>query len=484
MAAKVIERLVAELGFKVDANGLDKFKNGIESTKSSLLKAKLVITGFVASMLALPKSAANVGESLDKLLNKLNASSQGYHNLEGAVNAYGESVESLNSTLETLKKKSQDVYYGDAGAIKGFTLLGISAKDLNGKLKNTDDLLLDISDRLSKIKNASLRRHILGQLGIGEDFAENFLKLGSEKIKAFSQRSSAAGYLFSEKDRKAAREFNQELRISLSFFKGIKNELGAKLYPEYVKIVKKANDFFIANRRWISLGVEKIAATISGVFNGLAITMKGVINGAKGIFNIFREYPVLLAAFIPFTKKIISALALVFTKVRLIAIGIAGALLLVEDLYHYFKGDKLTFTADFIKGFKEAIPIVKVLLTGLFDWIRSQIYSLFTELPNPAKTGIKYVANKGKEAAAESFQFLKDSGLIDSAKKILKNEYNNIKGIFGLGGGEGNNVTQNNNINIVTTTKEAAEFVKDSIEKSTDELNKYIRDNLDTPKVI
>jgi hypothetical protein len=205
--------------------------------------------------------------------------------------------------------------------------LGIGIRDANGQLKTADKLLLSVSDRLNKIKDPSVQRKILSELGLSEAFYKNFLSYGSMGIQDLQKRASKQ-FIFSDKDIESFREFNTELRLISQTIKNLKDELGTKLLPIFTKIIKPINEFFKANREWLSLKISSFVQLLVDDFEKLKNTFKAVkfvffelMQAAKG-FEIIIAY--LLVPAVVLLGRVLKNAFMAHPVIRFIALAYLG----------------------------------------------------------------------------------------------------------------------------------------------------------------
>src|SRR6185369_5812429 len=145
--------------------------------------------------------------------------------------------------LDRLAKTAGQAAEGNEKAIETFNALGVSATDARGKLKPTEQLLLEIADSFSKhadgIGKSTLAQQTFSRSG--PEFIA-FLNQGAKGIKEAKDEAVDLGLNVSEATAKAADEFEKNMvRISESF-KGVFSRAEADVQPE----LKRLTDSVVA----------------------------------------------------------------------------------------------------------------------------------------------------------------------------------------------------------------------------------------------
>lgn len=196
--AETIKEFLVALGFKVDEKGLKKFKDGVEGATVAVTKLVATIAGAALTVSAgVAAFAANM-EALYFASMKTGASAVGIKAFSAAVqNLTGNGQDALNS-LQGLAR-----FMRETPDAEGFLkTLGVDAKDANGQLRKTEDIMLDLLKKLSGEDYAMAKQYAL-LFGIGEDtliasrmdgFEEEYKK--QLKLKAAYEESEKKAHAF------------------------------------------------------------------------------------------------------------------------------------------------------------------------------------------------------------------------------------------------------------------------------------------------
>lgn len=99
------------------------------------------------------KSLLEIGQGLDLVSQKTGISVQTLSDLKAAAENNGVNFEHLDSSLKKFSVSLAKANYGNAEGEAGFKKLGVSLKDSNGNAKTSGEVLLDLADGFSKMKD-------------------------------------------------------------------------------------------------------------------------------------------------------------------------------------------------------------------------------------------------------------------------------------------------------------------------------------------
>lgn len=357
----IVRELVTKLGFKTDESSLNKFEEGVNSAKNSVLALTAAITSAVTAMLLFVESSAKAGDRLDKLKDIIGVTTKDYQLLEGAANLAGIENEEFSKSLQLFARSIGMARQGMSQYIKEFAILGINMRNGNGKLKDNKELLLEVADAFqNKLKN-NVDRAAVAQLLFGRSGLRmiNFLKQGRKGISEMTSEVGKYAFLMDEKAIKQSVKFKDTQFLLKLAFAGIKNEIGQGLMPVFQKIIDETLKWLAANRQLIVSGITKffkvmlvLARELGKAFKFLMSVIKNIVvtwdhlNKAFGVtFKILTElFAAGLLIKIIRLKEIVLSFFAVFNIVapEVWAIGAAiGALILVlDDLAVYMTGGK------------------------------------------------------------------------------------------------------------------------------------------------
>ncbi|WP_053067868.1 hypothetical protein [Xenorhabdus khoisanae] len=280
--------------------------------------AGLFATIFVSSGLAkLVSEISSSNDQLHFLSKNLGMNADTIKKWQNAAEMSGGSADGMAATMSSLNKSLWDlVTVGDASILPFFNALGIGVVDSYGKIRNLDDILLDMADSFSKMERPQAY-NIGKNMGL-DDGTINMLLEGKEAVQ--KKLDAQKNLVISTKEEL---ELNRQLREQNSVlgqqWEGLKTLIANYLTPYFLKFSERISGFlsYLNKNRETAISVFKGIATIIGV----ALIPMAIAAGSA-----------FLAMFAP-----------LFTGVGLIALLSLGLLGLYDDYQTWKKGGDSLF---------------------------------------------------------------------------------------------------------------------------------------------
>jgi len=229
--AKLVVRLEAQTAQymqQLDAatKKLDKF------TKQTNVSAKNIAAGVAAAAVgaatafaAMGKAAIDNADKLYKMSQSTGVSVEALSQLEYVADLSGSSADDLSKSLAKLSRNAVEAAKGAAAPAEAFDQLGIAVEGADGKIRNTEDLLLDVADKFSKMEDgaakSALAMEIFGKSGVQ---LIPFLNQGRAGIEALKKEADAFGLTIGTDAAQAAEVFNDNLSRVQAAGKGLANQ--------------------------------------------------------------------------------------------------------------------------------------------------------------------------------------------------------------------------------------------------------------------
>ncbi|MDE1486072.1 hypothetical protein KKI90_07255 [Xenorhabdus bovienii] len=322
--------------------------DGVQDLNKSINGAIKALTGlfttiFVSSGLA--KLVSDVSRSNDQLyfLSKnLGMNAETIKKWQNVAEMSGGSADGMAATMTNLNKSLWDlVTMGDASILPFFNALGIGVVDSYGKIRNLDDILLDMADSFSKMSRPQAY-NIAKNMGLDEGTINTLLE-GRDAIQ--KRLDAQKNVVISTKEEL---ELNRQLREQNSVlgqqWEGLKTLIANYLTPYLLKFSERVSGFlsYLNQNRETAISVFKGIATIIGV------ALIPMIIACGSAF---------LAMFAP-----------LFTGVGLIALLSLGLLGLYDDYQTWKKGGDSLF--DWTE-WSESIEYVLKKLNEFKKWFKN-----------------------------------------------------------------------------------------------------------------
>lgn len=231
---------------------------------------------------ALGTEAATAAAEASKFASMVGLSTGNWQEYAGAANLAGAEADELASLMLTLQERAVNAARGEKGDIEMLQLMGISAKNAKGELKNADTLLLELADRVKKMREAGemgKAAGIMNQLG-GEEGARllDLLKNGREGLLAMRKEARELGLVLSDEALEYALEYGSAINRVKATFRGLGLTLGTAFLPSLTKLLDKFQAWLQVQRDIMSAGFEEwvngldlneVWASVEGFFEGL-----------------------------------------------------------------------------------------------------------------------------------------------------------------------------------------------------------------------
>lgn len=338
------------------AKGKAKASAGAENLAKGLTKAAKVLTGFFATLMAatglnkLINEVQQANNELYFLEKNLGMSAQSIKSWQNAAAASGGTAEGMTATLKGLSRSMNDfVIMGDTTMLPYFNALGVSMVDSYGKVRNLDDVMLDLSDSLSGMDRKQAYS-IGAAMGLDEGTLNTLLQ-GRDAMQEMLDIQNSM-YHSSEKELEASRELSKQQAILNAHWESLKTMLANVLIPVLLKLTKVVNE-------WMAF-IQRNERQVRHVFEMLSFIIGMIL--------------------IPlFGKALMAALAFIapFAPFILVVTALSAAFILLYDDYKtWAEGGKSLFDwgafTNYINTSRVSVENLKsafaFLLTGYKSW--------------------------------------------------------------------------------------------------------------------
>ena len=338
------------------AKGKAKASTGAENLAKGLTKAAKVLTGFFATLMTatglnkLINEVQQANNELYFLEKNLGMSAQSIKSWQNAAAASGGTAEGMTASLKGLNRSMNDfVIMGDTSLLPYFNALGVSMVDGTGKVRELDDVMLDLSDSLSRMDRKQAYS-IGAAMGLDEGTLNTLLQ-GRDAMQEMLDIQKSM-YHSSEKELEASRELSKQQAILNAHWESLKTMLANVLIPVLLKLTKVVNE-------WMSF-IQRNERQVRHVFEMLSFIIGMIL--------------------IPlFGKALMAALAFIapFAPFILVVAALSAAFILLYDDYKtWAEGGKSLFDwgafTNYINTSRVSVENLKsafaFLLTGYKSW--------------------------------------------------------------------------------------------------------------------
>ena len=269
------------------AKGIGGLKKGAEDASSGLggmLKSAGGLSGALGSLVplvsgvglaAMAKGAIDAADNLNDLSQKTGVSVERLSQFDQAAKASGTTLESVSKSMIKLGKGLAE---SDSGpAAKALKELGVSATDASGKLKSTDELVLQVSDKFKAMPDGAKKSALAIQL---------FGKSGADMIPLLNGGRKAVeslGITMTTKFAKGADDANDKLVVLQTKLLELSVKLGTALMP----VLSTITDLVIRMATGFSSLPDWMQGTIAAV-GGLVIALGPLVQILSGAMVVIK----------------------------------------------------------------------------------------------------------------------------------------------------------------------------------------------------
>jgi len=248
-----------------------KKMTSVGKTMSKSLTAPIMALG--ASVLALQKKTGDYADKLLDLEEITGISTTSLQEFRHVATVAGVSTDALSNTVSGLARRMPGIIDGTGNASDALKQLGVSAKDVNGNVRQTEDIMVDIMGALGGVENRMERAAIANQL-LGRSWEQlaPVIGLGADGIKNARDEAHELGLVL---DRDALESANN-FRIEFEKFQDQIASAGRAIAVELMPVVLDLLPVFQSALKRVVEMIQRFSqlekATQMNVIKILAIT--------------------------------------------------------------------------------------------------------------------------------------------------------------------------------------------------------------------
>lgn len=185
-------------------------------------------------------------------------------------------VSTVASSLKKLTKNMDSARGGTGAAADAFATLGVSVTDINGSLRDNEDVFYDTIDALGKMENET-ERDALAMAIFGKSATDlnPMIEAGSKQLKAFADEAHEMGYVLDGDALKALGRVQDEFDRFGKQMESVKNQIASGVAPAIERGMKKLSDV-VKKIDW-----KKVGEQMGNAFNKLIDALDWIVqNGA------------------------------------------------------------------------------------------------------------------------------------------------------------------------------------------------------------
>lgn len=244
-------------------------------------------------------------------------------------------LDTVAKSLQRLTKNMDSARGGTGSAYEAFNDLGVSVTDVNGNLRDNEEVFADVIGALGKMENETERdAKAMAIFGKSATDLNPLIEAGSDAIKDWSKEAEDMGYVMDEDMLGSLGELQDSFDRLDRQVTAAKNQIGAALAPTVERAVSRIQSA-IKNVDWDKVG-EQIGNLFDAAIDGAEWIIKNagaVKAGLAGILAAFAASKIMAA--VEGVKKMTTALKTMASAANanpyvllVSAIAVAGAALI------------------------------------------------------------------------------------------------------------------------------------------------------------
>ncbi|MCB5318617.1 hypothetical protein LH413_14060 [Yersinia massiliensis] len=270
-------KVMQEQGKKAGA-----FFGSIRNELLALVGISLSIKGFKDLIIGTATNFAQLGRSS----NMLGMSAKRLDAWQYAAKAFGGTAEGLVGTMSSLSQGINSfALTGEAnGVVTALNALGVAATDKDGKLRTSEDILMDLSDKF-KAMTPQQTQYFSSMLGIDAG-TMNLLMQGRDGVKAIVDELAKSSGVTDD-----AIKRSQQFQVTWAKIEQRFSSVREKLFTALIPYIEKLLGLLDRFSTWVSSHQEEINA----FFTNSALEIGKVVDavgGLKGAFELLLAFMV------------------------------------------------------------------------------------------------------------------------------------------------------------------------------------------------
>ena len=223
---------------------LDSVKHSLSSgIKTAGKWAAATGAAAVTGIIKVAEEASEKLDTVDKMSQKIGVSRQTYQELDFVFSQFGTNVDGLKNGLKTLRSVMDTTAQGTSKNKTALEELGISAIDVSGNLRDSEDVMWEAFRTLQGMENqtkkARLATKLFGKAGLE---LMPMLNGSAGSVENLRKKAHKLGLVLDNETIDKGVEFKDTLDQTKRALSAVGTELGAAFMPALVRVMRKIQD--------------------------------------------------------------------------------------------------------------------------------------------------------------------------------------------------------------------------------------------------
>lgn len=290
----------------------------------------------------------------------------------------GSDANTATASFENLSRTIGEAAQGIGRGALVFEKLDLSAKDAQGNVKTTTQVLDEIKIKIKDLSKAEQSAYIQ-RLGLDRSMIGMLTSDTTEIIDQYNKRTEALGINVDEAAELGAK-YNDAIKVTKRGFDDIITAFVLRVLPSITTAIERVSKLIDENAGLIKSYVDPIAAAVSIG----ADLVTGFITGIGKLFKVLGKWPVYIGA-VTVAWKLLNAVfkASPIGRIITLVMGLVTAIgLLIDDYETWKEGGKSLFGDlwGYVEKFANGLMFVWDKLAGLLEHGCKEIAALFKGL--------------------------------------------------------------------------------------------------------
>ena len=190
-------------------------------------------------------------------------------------------LSTVASSMKKLTKSMDSARGGTGSAADAFKTLGVSVVDVNGNLRDNEEVFYDAIDALGKMENETERDALAMKLfGKSATDLNPMIEAGSEALKGFAEEAHEMGYVLDQDALEALGRVQDEFDRFGKQMESVKNQIASGVAPAIERGMKKLSDV-IKKIDW-----KKVGEQMGNAFNKLIDALDWIVQNGTLVKSV------------------------------------------------------------------------------------------------------------------------------------------------------------------------------------------------------
>lgn len=294
----------------------------------------------------------------------------------------GSDANTATASFENLSRTIGEAAQGIGRGALVFEKLGLSAKDAQGNVKTTTQVLDEIKVKIKDLSKAEQSAYIQ-RLGLDRSMIGMLTSDTTEIIDQYNKRTEALGINVDEAAELGAK-YNDAIKVTQRGFDDIITAFVLRVLPSITTAIERVSKLIDENAGLIKSYVEPITAAVSIG----ADLVTGFITGVGKLFKVLGKWPIYIGA-VTIAWKLLNAVfkASPIGRIITLVMGLVTAIgLLIDDYETWKEGGKSFFDWSAAQAWFDNMSRIfdglKTIVGNFFsaDWWKSKADTISNEM--------------------------------------------------------------------------------------------------------